>query len=48
MLHRPHTAAPDKPITGNIIMNRLTAPIDKMRDAARFAGVAGAPAGPAQ
>jgi hypothetical protein len=46
MACRPHTAAPDKPITGNIVMNRLTAPIDKMRDAVRFAGEAGAPAGP--
>jgi hypothetical protein len=35
----PHTIAPDKPITGNVVMNRLTAPIDKLRDAVsgRFA-----------
>lgn len=42
---RPHTAAPDKPITGNVLMNRLTAPIDKMRDAVRFHGQVAAPAG---
>jgi hypothetical protein len=45
VLCRPHTAAPDKPITGNIVMNRLTAPIDKLRDMARFAGQAEAPSG---
>eukprot|EP00878_Enallax_costatus_P005548 GHUV01005821.1.p1 GENE.GHUV01005821.1~~GHUV01005821.1.p1 ORF type:complete len:201 (+),score=65.78 GHUV01005821.1:574-1176(+) len=42
---RPHPAAPDKPITGNIIGNTLTAPIDKIRDMARFGGTTEEPAG---
>lgn len=33
---RPHTMAPDKPGTGNVIVDRLTAPIDRIRD--RLAG----------
>ncbi|KAF6261271.1 hypothetical protein COO60DRAFT_1699953 [Scenedesmus sp. NREL 46B-D3] len=32
---RPHAWAPDKPSTGNIITNTLTAPLDKLRDAVR-------------
>ncbi|WIA33375.1 hypothetical protein OEZ86_006512 [Tetradesmus obliquus] len=32
---RPHPWAPDKPMTGNIITNTLTAPLDKLRDAVR-------------
>ncbi|KAI8471730.1 MAG: hypothetical protein J3K34DRAFT_416083 [Monoraphidium minutum] len=31
---RPDTLAPDKPVTGNVVADRLTAPLDKMRDAA--------------
>ncbi|KAI8471728.1 MAG: hypothetical protein J3K34DRAFT_467927 [Monoraphidium minutum] len=31
---RPHTMAPDKPVTGNVVADRVTAPLDKMRDAA--------------
>ncbi|GBF97560.1 hypothetical protein Rsub_10161 [Raphidocelis subcapitata] len=30
---RPHTMAPDKPRTGNVIADRVTAPLDKARDA---------------
>jgi hypothetical protein len=30
---RPHTLAPDKPVTGNVAANRMTAPLDKARDA---------------
>jgi hypothetical protein len=29
---RPHTMAPDKPATGNVVMNMATAPLDKLRD----------------
>eukprot|EP00882_Tetradesmus_deserticola_P020208 GHRQ01021787.1.p3 GENE.GHRQ01021787.1~~GHRQ01021787.1.p3 ORF type:complete len:147 (-),score=71.17 GHRQ01021787.1:860-1300(-) len=32
---RPHAWAPDKPRTGNVVTNTLTAPLDKLRDAAR-------------
>lgn len=33
---RPHSWAPDKPITGNIVGNKVTAPLDHLRDAARW------------
>jgi len=29
---RPHTMAPDKPATGNVVMNMATATLDKLRD----------------
>ena len=32
--------APDKPATGNVIADRMTAPIDKMRDRAAGRDVA--------
>lgn len=32
----PHTMAPDKPVTGNVLADRMTAPLDKVRD--RVAG----------
>eukprot|EP00775_Hariotina_reticulata_P013511 gene13511-13636_t len=43
---RPHPGAPDKPVTGNIIGNTLTAPVDKLRDMARFGHSVDAPSGP--
>eukprot|EP00877_Chromochloris_zofingiensis_P011922 jgi/Chrzof1/6984/Cz02g06160.t1 len=35
---RPHPNAPDKPIEGNVILNKLTAPVDRLRDQVRFHG----------
>jgi hypothetical protein len=31
---RPHILAPNKPATGNVVVDRLTAPLDKLRDSA--------------